>query len=247
MTDRTALVTGVTSATGREVAARLVERGYRVAVSGRRPASEPDVAKLLDELPGTVRYYVADLTRESDVRALVEGVLADFGGLDRAFNNAGGTLDLAAPLTETDVTAWHRVLDLNLTAVMISLKHQMRAMRANGGAVVCTAGALGHSATANMAAYVAAKHAVIGLARAAALEGAEHGIRVNALSPGMSVRNEDESAHAGRQNAAARKVPLGRLGTAEEIAEVAVWLMSDAASFVTGHALVADGGWLAQI
>ncbi|MFI5706502.1 SDR family NAD(P)-dependent oxidoreductase [Kribbella sp. NPDC051620] len=248
MTDRVALITGFTSAIGTEAAQSMARLGFLVAVTGRQPADHPTVAKAMANLPATSRYFPADLTREGDVAALVSQVTETFGRLDAALNNAGGTLGVSGPLSGLKVQDWHRVVEVNLTSVMLCLKHQMRWMSENGGgSIVCTSGVLGHDAAAGMSAYVAAKHAVIGLVKAAALEGAPLGIRVNGLSPGMSVRNEPDDVMLSRERAAEQKVPLARLGTAAEIAQAAAWLLSEQASFVTGQCLVADGGWLAQI
>ncbi|WP_438452983.1 SDR family NAD(P)-dependent oxidoreductase [Streptomyces asiaticus] len=248
MSDRVVLITGFSSAIGQETARLLARQGYVIAATGRQSANHPDVRKILAELPATTLYIPADITQEGEVKDLVSTVAGHFGRFDAAFNNVGGTLDVHGPILQLATQDWHRVIDLNLTSAMLCLKHQMQRMsETGGGSVVCTSGALGHSGTAGMSAYVTAKHAVIGLVKSAALEGAQLGIRVNALSPGMSVRNEPDTVRENRERAAAQKVPLGRLGSAAEIAQAAAWLLSDQASFVTGQSLVADGGWLAQI
>ncbi|WP_198519621.1 SDR family oxidoreductase [Microbacterium sp. BR1] len=194
------------------------------------------------------------MTLDDDVARMVGAAIESYGTLDYAHNNAGhgGSPTLLADYTRQE---WDRLVALNLTAMWACLREEIQVMRdVPGAAIVNTASTFGLVAVEGMAAYVATKHGVVGLTRAAALDYAQSGLRINAICPGatrtpqleqfwMDVDPDDPEA-VGRQYVA--REPIGRLGTPEEIAAGAVWLCSPAASFVTGHALALDGGWLAQ-
>jgi NAD(P)-dependent dehydrogenase (short-subunit alcohol dehydrogenase family) len=190
---------------------------------------------------------VANVTNSTQVEQAVAAAVETFGRLDYAFNNAGvaGKPGRTAEVTEED---WLRVIDINLTGVWRCMRAELPVMLAQGsGAIVNCSSVLGLVALANNAAYVASKHGVIGLTRAAALEYATSGIRINAISPGFvetpMLGLSAVSPEAARERFVALE-PMGRLGAPEEIARAVVWLCSDAASFVTGTSLVVDGGWI---
>jgi NAD(P)-dependent dehydrogenase (short-subunit alcohol dehydrogenase family) len=190
----------------------------------------------------------ADVTRADEVAALVETAVASYGGLDCAFNNAGigGDAGLTHEYPEQE---FRRVIDVNLVSVWLCMKAELGQMlRQGGGAIVNTASVLGLVGFQHGPAYVAAKHGVVGLTRAAALEYAAHKIRVNAICPGWTLTpmTAEEAASPELSAQVIARHPLGRFGTPEEMAEAATWLCSDAASFVTGVALVSDGGYTAQ-
>ena len=190
-------------------------------------------------------FCPTDVTREADVAAAVATALDTFGRLDAALNNVGttGPSNLTADYALED---WNRVLALNLTGVFLGLKHEIPPMVAQGGgAIVNTSSGAGLVGFAGLPAYVASKHGVIGLTRAAVLEYVKAGVRVNAVCPGSTRTPMLEGFMGGDpalERAMANSAPIGRLARPEEIAEAMVWLLSDAASFVVGHAFAVDGG-----
>lgn len=190
-----------------------------------------------------------DVTHVGEVEALVARAAAIWGRVDCAFNNAGITGEMAATADCTEEN-WHRVMDVNLSAVWYSMKYEIRQMlKQGGGAIVNNASVAGLVGMRGGPAYSAAKGGVIQLTRTAALEYAKNGIRVNAVCPGFieTPMTEAHTAVNPELEPWIRKIqPMGRLGTAQEVAEAVVWLCSDAASFVTGHALAIDGGMVAQ-
>jgi len=241
------IVTGALGGIGSVTARLLAQAGARVVLTDVVAEGGPELA---DELAarGEASFTAADLTDEDAARAVVAHALDRFGRLDGAFNNAGisqaGTrlVDLASADVE-------RVLRINALSVFHCLKHQMAAMT-DGGSIVNTSSALGVMGALNQAGYIASKHAVCGLTRAAAVEGAEHGIRVNAILPGSVRTQMAVAAHGSTDSPAARERArqlhlLGRIGEPAEIGHMARWLLSDEASFVTGALLPVEGGLLA--
>jgi len=197
------------------------------------------------DLAGGDGVYRLDVTDEAAVEAAVDAIVSEHGRLDLAANVAG-TSGVYADVADSSTSDWRHTLAVNLDGVYFSLRAELRAMRVAGaGSVVNVASSAGRMGVPGLAAYSASKHAVIGLTKSAALEVARHGIRVNAVCPG-SVRTPMLRAFAGGDEAAlekmGRRAPMGRLGEPGEIAEAVVWLLSDAASFVTGNALSPDGG-----
>jgi NAD(P)-dependent dehydrogenase (short-subunit alcohol dehydrogenase family) len=247
---KVALVTGGTSGIGRAVALAFAREGARVVVAGRREQEGNETVRLIRDAGGNATFVQADVSRETQVAALIERTLATYDRLDVAFNNAGveGT---STPIAEETVENYEHVFAINVKGILLSMKHEIPAMRrSGGGAIVNTASVVGHVGMANFGVYVASKHAVLGLTRTAALELASYGIRVNAISPGpvqteMFDRAFGQGESEARQRFAAR-FPLGRIATADEIAGAVVYLCSPRASFVTGQDIVLDGGFLAQ-
>jgi NAD(P)-dependent dehydrogenase (short-subunit alcohol dehydrogenase family) len=190
-------------------------------------------------------FCATDVTKEEDVAAAVATALDTWGRLDGALNNAGTT---GPSNTTVDYTLedWNRVLTLNLTSVFLCLKHEIPPMVAQGGgAIVNTSSGAGLVGFAGLPAYVASKHGVIGITRAAALEYVRSGVRINAVCPGSTRTPMLEGFMGGDpaiERAMANSAPIGRLARPEEIAQAMVWLLSDAASFMVGHALAVDGG-----
>ena len=249
-TDKVALVTGATSGIGRAAAMAFAREGARVVVSGRRTQEGQETVAFIQQAGGKAVFVQTDVTREPEVAALVNTTLATYGRLDVAFNNAG-VEGAVGSVHEQTVENYHHIMDANVLGVFLSLKHEIAAMLQNGGgAIVNNASVAGLVGLPGAALYVASKHAVLGLTKAAALEYAAQSIRVNAVSPGaIETPMFDRfttalGADSHRQIAALH--PMGRTGRPEEIADAVLWLCSDQASFVTGQSLTADGGWTAK-
>ncbi|TWH75087.1 SDR family NAD(P)-dependent oxidoreductase [Modestobacter roseus] len=241
---KVALVTGAGSGIGRAIALGLSRQGAAVAVSDLVLDSAEATVGAIQAAGGTARAHAVDVADEDAVQRAVEGIVEAWGGLHVAVNNAG-VPSSAQSLVEMSAQAWERVLRVDLTGTFFSMKHELPAIRdSGGGAVVNMASAAGLFAIPRSPAYVASKHGVIGLTKAAAVDHAADGIRVNALAPGMTRTATLEEVAAGTPMIAAHEAltPLRRLGTAEEIADAAIWLCSDEASYVTGTVLSVDGG-----
>lgn len=244
---KVALVTGGASGIGRATALRMAEEGARVLVADRDGEGAGRVAGTIRQAGGEARAQPCDVTMEAEVAAMVQAARDAWGRLDCAFNNAGVAPVEAQPLAEITPEEWSRVLGVNLTGVFLCLRHQIPAMAAGGGgSIVNTASIAGRIALPKAGAYVAAKHAVIGLTRSAALDHAGQGVRVNAICPGYVETPLASRSIERRRDAILSRVPLRRIGTVEEIAEAVVWLLSDRAGFVTGEAMAADGGHTAN-
>ena len=243
---RAALVTGAGSGIGEAIARLLASNGLSVVVSDVSADNAERVAKLINTDGGQAVANVADVARIDDVEAAVACAVDTFGGLHFAVNNAGISGD-QSPVGELDPAAWSRVIDINLNGVFYGLRHQIPAiLRSGGGAIVNVSSILGVVGDAANPAYVAAKHAVTGLTRSAALAYAPKGIRINSIHPGY-VRTPildflDESA----LQKAVDLHPIGRLGTSDEIAHAVAFLLSEGSSFLVGTQLIADGGYTAR-
>lgn len=245
MKDKVALVTGGNSGIGAAAARIFAREGAKVAVAGRTLADCEKVAAEIVAAGGTAIALRVDVTVEDQVAAMVADTVAAFGRLDAAFNNAG-YLGEKASVVDCTAEDWDRCFDVNVRGVWLSMKHEIPQMMAQGGgAIVNTASGLAEFASPQMAAYVAAKHAVNGLTRSAALDFGPHNIRVNALLPGATrspmLAGHDEADDPVLADMSA-KVPLRRLGAPDDQAEVAVWLCSDRAAYVSGVPLMVDGG-----
>ncbi|MEV6827084.1 SDR family NAD(P)-dependent oxidoreductase [Amycolatopsis sp. NPDC051102] len=243
MHSKTALVTGGSSAIGREVAMALASQGMTVAVCSRRAEGGQATVDALREAGGDAFLVRFDGRHADATRDAIQSVVDRCGSIDVAVNNAGGTLGRSGTVADFDVDSWDEILDANLRTTWLTLKYEMKHMVAQGhGAIVNNIGALGVRAVPGMCAYVAAKHAVVGLTKTAAVEGAAFGVRVNAVAPSMTERYEPDDEAAERARGAAEAIPLGRIARADEVAACVAWLCSDASSFVTGDVLMVDGG-----
>jgi NAD(P)-dependent dehydrogenase (short-subunit alcohol dehydrogenase family) len=244
MSEQVVLVTGALAGIGRATATAFARDGASVVVSGRRDAQGEALAAELRGLGGRALYMHADVAVEDDVRALVEGAVTIFGRLDAAVNNAGYT-GSPGPLTTQTAQAYDTVFGTNVRGLLFALKHELRVMVEQGhGSVVNLSSTFGERGGRGAGLYVASKHAVNGFTRSAALEVAADGVRVNAVAPGP-VATAGLDAFAGGTEAAAALatgVPMGRLGTVDEIADVITFLASDRARFLTGQIIAVNGG-----
>jgi NAD(P)-dependent dehydrogenase (short-subunit alcohol dehydrogenase family) len=248
LSTKVVIVTGGLGGIGAATARLLAEAGARVVVTDLVDRGGQELADELSAQRGEASFLPADLTDETQVRALVEHAVERFGRLDGAFNNAGVS-QAGRSLVELTSEEFEGVMRVNALSVFHCLKHQMAAM-GDGGSIVNTSSALGVMGALDQAGYIASKHAVCGLTRAAAVEGAERGIRVNAILPGV-VRTPMQVAARGSVDSEAALARtrqlhlLGRMGEPPEIGHLVRWLLSDEASFVTGALLPVEGGLLA--
>ncbi len=242
--DRCILVTGGASGIGRAACLAFAREGARVLLSDVNLAGGEETAAALRAAGGEARFVQADVGDEAQVEGLVKATVQSFGRIDGAFNNAGIT-GAVGPLHEIDRERFEQTLRTNLVGVFLCMKHEIRAMLAQGGgAIVNTSSGAGVVATPTLSAYCASKHAILGLTKTAALEHARTGIRVNAICPGSidtPMLQRYMGNHPGIEKLIRAGQPGGRLGRPEEIAEAAVWLLSDRASFVSGASIFVDG------
>ncbi len=242
------LVTGGTSGIGRATALLFAKAGAKVVVAGRREPEGNETVELVRAAGGDGLFVRADVSKASEVEALVQKTVEKFGRLDIAFNNAG-IEGVWVPIIRQSEEDWDRTININLKGVWLCLKYEIRQMlkQGGGGAIVNMASVTGLVGSAGAAAYSASKHGVIGLTKSAALETAKSGIRINAVCPAVietpmgdrlfgapAVHKYVLSCH-----------PVGRFGRPAEIAEAVLWMCSERASFMTGQSLVLDGGFLA--
>ena len=243
------LVTGGTSGIGRETAIQFANAGAKVVLAGRRKEQGAAVVNEIKSAGGEARFVQTDVTKEDQVKHLVEETVQHFGRLDIAFNNAG--IEQTGPITEVTEEDYRRVFDINVLGVFLSQKYEIPAMlKSGGGSIINTSSILGQIAMPGAGIYIASKHAVEGITKTTALEFADQGIRVNAVAPGaiathMIDRFAGEAGTESREQLASLH-PIRRLGEPKEIAAAVRYLASDAASFTTGISLPVDGGYLAK-
>ena len=249
---KVALVTGGASGIGRATAVAMAREGARVAVSDRSSDGIEATVALINAAGGQSVGIRGDVTEEADVANMVARTVAAFGRIDCAFNNAGvGSRGVGAPAGqrthELSQASVAKMFSINLMGVFLCLKYEIAQMLAQGGggAIVNTSSIAGLIGLPTAAHYVAAKHGVVGLTRTAAIEYAKDGIRVNCVNPGYIQTPMTKETMEERFDEIMAKVPVGRLGQPENIAEAVVWMCSDRASFMTGAAHVVDGGYSA--
>jgi NAD(P)-dependent dehydrogenase (short-subunit alcohol dehydrogenase family) len=246
LANKIAIITGAGSGIGKAAAELFAQEGAKVVVSD---INEKNGVAAVEEIKGSggeAFFIKADSAKPEDNEDLVKQTLERYGSLDIAVNNAG----IGGPIGVTGeypLEGWQKVLDINLSGVFYGLRYQIPAMIERGGSIVNVASILGMAGTKLSPAYVAAKHGVVGLSKAAALEYADKKIRINSVGPGyintpLIMNSLDEAA----RNALVSLHPIGRLGESAEIAELILWLASSKSSFVTGAYYAADGGYLAQ-
>ncbi len=249
MKNKVILITGGTSGIGKTTALKFGAAGAKVVVSGRRESEGQAVVAEIAAAGGEAIFIKADVAVESDIAALVAKTVETYGRIDIAFNNAG--VELTGAITDVSEVDYRKVFDINVWGVLAAMKHEIPVMlKQGGGVIINTSSIAGQIGMAGAGVYVASKHAVDGLTKAAAIEYAKQGIRVNAVSPGAIVTDMLNRFTGGGSDEAIQYMnslhPVGRLGHSEEIANAVFFLASDDASFITGTTLAVDGGFLAQ-
>ncbi|MEM9927340.1 MAG: SDR family oxidoreductase [Cyanobacteria bacterium P01_D01_bin.50] len=246
LNNKVAIVTGGGSGIGRATAIAFGEAGASVVIANRNVSKGEEVVQLIRSNGGKAIFVKTDVALGEDVEALINRTVSEFGRLDIAFNNAGidGSHLPLAEHSEKDVTD---LLDINVKGVWLSMKYEIAQMLKNGGgAIVNNSSIFGLNGYPTWSVYTATKHAVTGMTKAAALEYAQQGIRINAVAPGPIETPLLEVGTGGNPHSYSGFVPMGRIGQPEEVANAVLWLSSDTASFVTGHTLPVDGGVSAQ-
>lgn len=245
--NKVAIITGGSFGIGKATAIAFAKKGARVAIADL--VEDAETVNAIKALGGEAIFIKCDVSKTEDVKAMIGKTISTFGRLDYAFNNAGieGSNGTTQECTEEN---WDKTIAVNLKGIWLCMKHEIPEMLKQGkGIIINCASIAGLVGFPGLPAYVASKHGVIGLTKTSALECAKLGIRVNAVCPGaiktpmidriIGNKKEVEAQFAGME-------PIGRLGQPEEVANAVLWLCSDEASFVTGHAMTVDGGWVAQ-
>jgi NAD(P)-dependent dehydrogenase (short-subunit alcohol dehydrogenase family) len=250
MKGKVVLVTGGGSGIGKASALAFARKGAKVAIADVNVEDGEEMAALLKTEGSESVFIKADVSKPEEVRSLIKKVVAIYGSLDCALNNAGieGKMTSLAACTEED---WDRVIDINLKGLWLCMKYEIPYMREQGGGSIVNMASIAglRSGLQRFSTYVASKHGVVGITKAAAVEYAKANIRINAVCPGFiqtPMLEGDRSYSAELETLVKDYVPAGRFGKPEEIAEAVIWLSSQSASFVNGHTLVVDGGFMAQ-
>jgi NAD(P)-dependent dehydrogenase (short-subunit alcohol dehydrogenase family) len=245
--DKVGIVTGGSFGIGRAAAIAFAKKGAKVAIADW--VEDAETLNLIKSFGGEAIFLKCDVSKDEDVKVMVEKTISQYGRLDFAFNNAG-IEGLSAPTHECTNENWDMTIGINLKGVWLCMKYEIQQMLKQGkGAIVNNASIAGLVGFQNIPAYVASKHGVIGLTKNAALEYAKLGIRVNVVCPGV-IKTPMIDRFTGKSKEVEKQFenmePVGRLGQPEEVAETVIWLCSDASSFITGDAIPVDGGWTAQ-
>lgn len=241
--NKVVLVTGAASGIGLVTARAFAREGGKVVLADANVDAAARAADDICTVGGQATAIGADVTDPEACKAMVAHAVDRFGGLHVAFNNAGIGSSIASDFEEASLEDWDRIIKVNLSGIFYAMKAEIPAMRASGGcAIVNTASVASIVGAAGMPAYVASKHGVAGLTKAAALDLIRHGIRVNAICPGVIETPMLMNASAAAREAMASVAPIGRLGTPDEIAQAVLFLASDAASYMVGALILADGG-----
>lgn len=247
---RVVFITGAGSGIGRAAALAFALEGAKVVAADVSEAGNQETVRQVEELGGRAIAVHCDVTCSADIKAALARTTETFGRLDFAFNNAGIEPKSAAPTADYDEEEWNRIIDVNLRGVFLCMKHEIPLiLKQGGGAIVNTSSGAGVIGIKGSPAYTAAKHGLLGLTKAAALDYAAQNIRINAVCPGYIETPMMDRFTGGTAEGRAKVIgeePIGRMGKPEEIAAAVVWLCSDAAAFMIGHAMVIDGGQTIQ-
>ncbi|MBD3184208.1 SDR family oxidoreductase [Candidatus Poribacteria bacterium] len=249
MDDKVALVTGGSSGIGKAAAIAFAREGAKVVIADIQADKGMETSRMINKSYGVSIFVKADVSRQKDVEKIIKRTVETYGRLDCAFNNAGIEGEQAAT-ADCTVENWDRVMNINLRGVWLCMKYELIQMiKQKVGSIVNTSSVAGRVGFENISPYTASKHGILGLTKAAALEYATSGIRINAVCPGV-IQTEMIDRFTGgdkeKEYQLIAKEPMRRMGTPEEVAEAVLWLCSKAASFVTGHSLNVDGGFVAQ-
>src|SRR5881275_1847154 len=247
---KVAFVTGAANGIGRAAALAFAREGANVVAADIAEQGNQENARLIEQQGGRALAVKCNVTQTDNVKTALDKTVAAFGHLDFAFNNAGIEPRKPAPTAEYDEDEWNRIIDIDLRGVFLCMKHEIPLMlKSGGGAIVNTSSGAGVIGIKGSPAYTAAKHGVIGLTRAAALDYAAQNVRINSVCPGYIDTPMMERFTGGTNEGRAKVIseePIGRMGRPEEIANAVVWLCSDAAGFIVGSAMVIDGGQTIQ-
>jgi NAD(P)-dependent dehydrogenase (short-subunit alcohol dehydrogenase family) len=243
MSTPTVLITGALTGIGRATAIAYARQGANVVVSGRHQDKGDLLVKELRELNAEAEFVKADVRFDAEVANLLDRTVERFGRLDVAFNNAG-TEGTPGPITEVSDEGYEAVFDTNVRGVLLSIKHEFRVMKATGGSIINVSSTYGQMGFPDSSLYVGSKHAIIGITKGTALEGAPFGIRVNVVAPGFTqtAMYERVTGNDAVRDAVNSVLPMHRAGTPEEVAEAVVFLGSEKAAYITGQTLTLDGG-----
>jgi NAD(P)-dependent dehydrogenase (short-subunit alcohol dehydrogenase family) len=243
LANKVAIVTGGGTGIGRAAALALARAGASLVIGNRDAERGKDVVRAVEHAGGRAVFQATDVSKPENAKALVERAVTEYGRLDLAFNNAG-TDGEQAPLHELDVDRASWLFDVNIRGVFFCMKYEIDQMlKTGGGAIVNTSSTFGLNGYPSWSLYSASKHAVIGMTKSAALDYSEQGIRVNAIAPGPI---DTPLLAKGLAHGSSPAVPMGRIGRPEEVADPVVWLLSDEASYVTGHTFAVDGGFCSR-
>jgi NAD(P)-dependent dehydrogenase (short-subunit alcohol dehydrogenase family) len=246
LTGKVAIVTGGGSGIGEATSLTMARAGATVVIGSRDAAKGERVVETIRQGGHQAIFQPTDVSKPAEAKALVERTVSEFGRLDIAYNNAGADGE-QMPLHEQDVDGASFLVDVNIKGVFYCMKYEIEQMlRTGGGAIVNTSSIFGLNGYPGWSLYTATKHAVTGMTKAAALDYAKQNIRVNAVGPGPVETALLAKGTGGDPHSYAAFVPMGRIGQPDEIADAVVWLLSDEASYVTGHTLPVDGGVCAQ-
>lgn len=245
--NKVAIITGASFGIGRATAIAFANRGCKIVIADW--VEDNETLDLIKTLGGDAIFIKCDVSKDSDVKMMIEKTINTYGRLDYAFNNAG-VEGISATTHECTEENWDKVIDINLKGAWMCMKYEIAYMLKQGkGVIVNNASIAGLVGFQGIPAYVASKHGLIGLTQNAALEYAKQGIRINAVCPGV-INTPMIDRFTGKKKEVEKQFenmePIGRMGQPEEVAETVVWLCSDASSFVTGIAMPVDGGWVAQ-
>lgn len=246
---KVALVTGASSGIGRESALAFAQEKARVVVADVDGDGGGATVEMIRHRGGEAVFVKTDVSLSAEVEAMVDVAISEYGRLDYAHNNAGIEGMVLTPTADWTEEAWRKIMGVNLKGVWLGMKYQIRQMLKQGSGAIVNTSSIAGLVGSRSAGYGASKHGIVGLTKTAALEYAKSGIRVNAVCPGvirtpMVQRSLDRMPEL--EERFVEVEPIGRIGRPEEVAQAAIWLCSEQASFVTGHAMTVDGGYVAQ-